>query len=237
MHNKLPFICESEAPICELVETPGVIVSRAEINGATYVVKAPKAILNMRPSPDSDEICCKEARYRESLKWISHRSKQQQEARAFIDPTGVYAPEELYIVTADDDGLPYPLIIQKEVAGNELRQVMPIAFDHSQRSQLEHLLVANRHCFLNTGYCLDLVGSVPVQEPTPSNFRKFASPLGHSSNIFLTPEGDLALIDPNFGNWDLVNHFGKFLALEREYWKLVALDLRENVTRLLRKSK
>lgn len=87
---------------------------------------------------------------------------------------------------------------------------------------------------LKYGVCLDLIGSVGLGDLPPSLLEKFLRPFGNSTNILITSDGKVALIDPHLSQENWPKQLAKFVAFEIEYWRLVSQDMRDNLRERLK---
>lgn len=207
-----------------LKHTRNVEVRSFSVGDKEYVGKPSESIRNdgQREGEGRDEHY--QRRLKRSLEWI--REKQRSQAPVTENVT-IKAPAEHYVIQQDENGLPYPIAYQERVAGKYISETETL--EPKTREQIKLLLQENRKVFFKTGRCLDLVGSHDVGENV-SFKEKFLHPLENSTNILVTSEGDIALIDPHVG-YNLSRQWIKFIALEKEYWKMVIEDAKNNFGR------
>ena len=230
MHRGYPLNIDENSTERLVAETPNVRVTGLEVQGERYVLKASSKILNRKPKEGETVDACKDARFKESLVWLRSKKDGQNLAMHYIQKEGAYAPREHYIITEDEEGMPYALVVQREVANAaELRTRALESLSFEERADLKRLLVANRKCFLENGVGLDLIGSVGIDEEKAPYIKKFLLPLKYSTNILVTRDGRTVLIDPQVDRKNPVMQFLKFLAMEKEYWRLISLDIREEL--------
>lgn len=142
-----------------ITETSNVTVRLLNIGGEPFVLKVPLVVGGERalerPPTEEERVNALSI----ALNFLKGKVATQDPAREILQGTGVYCPEEHYIIMQGEDGLPVPVVVQKYVEGRQLREVVRDAgseqgLPEEAGETLIELLKVNRKCFLNTAFVL-----------------------------------------------------------------------------------
>lgn len=188
------------------------------------VLKEKTIKIGQREDESDEEFASRQTKV--AVRRATALKKDQESVRHYIGEEVATPPEHIFIAKGSN-GAPAVFRAQCRVKGRSLREAKGEGMllkelpEHS-KNQLSLLLKANRKCFAETGHMLDLIGRIKGDKIYSLRYRleKFLRPLENSSNIFLTPEGDIALVDLELQKSPLVAHILTLIAFESAYLRL-----------------
>ncbi len=185
-----------------------------ETEGTKYILKVDSRILKevVRQETESeDDYSTRRTKW--CFEFINNERKDEKQISNFV-PEGIDFPKEHHLIIDGDDGFPVVARVQNKVEGKLLKDVKFEELSAKNKEDLNRIVDYGIKSFIETGKVLDITGWSGKGE---GRFKwlllSITKPLEGSSNIFLSNDGNIVIIDlkSSFPGDSLPRKIGRFI--------------------------
>lgn len=226
--ENLPLKHEKIEPISETTRSTIYRVKESDIDDSSYVIKIWKDVppQETNESPDGYRI----RRKNHAIQVITQEKEEESIATSYLNKYSpdVKIPQSHWFILNDTSGFPTPARVQEYIKGKTIKGMDISELTERQLGIIKSLLLASQQCFRETGRNLDIIGGL-YQEPILNRICHTVTGLiRYSTNILLSENGEVMLVDHQLGKRGKILGTAKFLRLildQRELERIIRNSL------------